>query len=324
MSGGVRPFTIVCGALGSGKTTLLRRLLRQPGLAGTYVVVNEFGEIGIDQEQLKFVSERVALLPNSCVCCATRDDVIQTLSELMDAEADQQLPRMTRVVLETSGLADPAPIVATLLSSPLMRHHFAVDRVVTTVDATHAAPHDPTWLQQVICADSIAVTKTDLAADRSVEELHEVLRGLNPAAVVTAAENFELEQSARSEPVVLRAEPLGPSHRAGVESAAVQLTRPVSLAAFAVWISALLHAHGTRILRLKAMLDTGGAGPVIIDGVQHVVYPPRHLPSWSESPVSRIVVITRDLPARDVLAAFVAFVAPAGDPPSPDSAPQRG
>ncbi len=252
------------------------------------------------------------MLPNSCVCCATREDLVETLSELMEAEGGHRLPRMTRVVLETSGLADPAPVVATLLNSPLLRHHFAVGRVVTTVDASQAAPRDAMWLQQVVCADSLVVTKADLVAPSAVESLHASLRARNPAADITAAEDFSFGGSARTEPLSASAQPLGSTHLDGVESAAIELDGAVSLAAFAVWVSALLHAHGDKVLRLKAMLDTGGDGPVIIDGVRHVVYPPRHLESWSEAPVTRVVVITRDLSARRVLAALGAFVSPNG------------
>ncbi|MDP9394299.1 MAG: GTP-binding protein [Actinomycetota bacterium] len=306
---GVRPLTVLSGALGSGKTTLLRRLLREPGLAGTYVVVNEFGDIGIDHDQLRWVSERVSLLPGACVCCAIRDDLVDTLLELLADEAAGRLPPMRRVVVETTGLADPAPVVATLLTSPVLRHHFRVDRVVVTVDATTPAPQrSAEWLQQVICADTIAVTKDDLVTQEVVASLGEMLRSVNPAALVTLARDVQLDVEQPGIPVAADVEPLGDEHLAGVAAGSASFDGTVEWAAFAVWVSALLHAHGDRVLRLKAILDTGGAGPVVVDGVQHVTYPPRHLPSWRGSPRSQVVVITRELPPDRLLAALAEFV----------------
>ena len=307
-----RPLTVVSGALGSGKTTLLRRLLQDPALRETAVLVNEFGDVGLDHLQLRQVDERTVVLPGGCVCCATRSDVETALRELLDSEAAGAVPPVRRVVLETTGLADPAPIVATLLHSPVLRHHFAVDRVVVTVDAQATArtpEQGREWVQQVVCADVLAVTKADTVPDRTVDALVHRLAALNPTAAVTRATDVDLAAARAASPAAV-AVPAVPAaeHLAGVTSASVELVEPVDWAAFAVWLSALLHAHGDRVLRVKAVLDTGTGPQVVVDGVQHVVHPPRHLEHGEGMPSSSVVLITRDLPPRRVLDALQRFL----------------
>jgi G3E family GTPase len=309
---GVRPLTVVTGSLGSGKTTLLRRLLQEPRLEGTAVLVNELGDVGLDHLSLRQVSERTVLLPGGCICCATRSDVDEALHELLAAEASGRVAQVCRVVLETTGVADPAPIVATLLRSPVLRHHFAVDQVVVTVDAqmtSARADQGPEWVQQVLCADVLAVTKSDLVTDSELEALHTRLAALNPAAVVVSAAEFDLLRPEAAAPRAGGTPGLRPhEHLTGISSASAELEGQVDWAAFAVWVSALLRAHGDRVLRLKAVLMTGVERPVVVDGVQHVVYPPRHL-EVSEAPRrSSIVLITRDLPPGPVIEAMRRFV----------------
>jgi G3E family GTPase len=330
---GVRPLTIVSGALGSGKTTLLRDLLSRPDLRSTAVLVNELGEMGLDHHQLRQVDERTVVLPGGCVCCATRSDVESALHELLATEDADHVDPVRRVVLETTGLADPAPVVATLQASPTLRHHFAVDRVVVTVDAqavARGADQGPEWLQQVVCADLLVLTKTDLVPSAAAEDVAAHLRRLNPAAPVVSPAEVDLATTpvASAAAAAAAVAPLpAERHLAGVASTSVTLDGPVDWAGFAVWVSALLHAHGDRILRLKALLDTGGDGPVVLDAVQHVVHPPRHLPRWDGPRTSSLVLITRDLPPAQVVAALRDFLArrrpaatPAGGvtpPPTP-------
>ena len=310
---GVRPLTVVTGALGSGKTTLLRNLLQRPGLRSTAVLVNELGDVGLDHRQLRQIDERTVVLPGGCVCCATRSDVESALLELLAAEDTGQVPPVRRVVLETTGLADPAPIVATLLASPTLRHHFRVDQVVVTVDAqavSRRPDQGPEWLQQVICADLIAVTKQDLVPWGVTEALRGRLAQVNPAAAVMGAADVDLGSVDDHPPAASEVSALPPDrHLSGVASASVELDSPVDWASFAVWVTALLQAHGDRVLRMKALLDTGGDGPVVLDGVQHVVHPPRHLPRWETPRTSSMVLITRDLPPGDVVEALRRFLA---------------
>lgn len=308
---GVRPLTVVSGALGSGKTTLLRRLLQKPQLRSTAVLVNELGDVGLDHHQLRQVEESTVVLPGGCVCCATRSDVESALLQLLSAEETGAVEPVRRVVLETTGLADPAPVVATLLSSPTLRHHFAVDRVVVTVDlqaVSRSADQGPEWLQQVICADLLVMTKTDLVSPEVAEDLRRRLEQLNPAAAVMTVAEVDLV-SHHHRPAAAVVSPLPPNqHLSGVTSTSATLDGPVDWAAFAVWVSALLHAHGDRVLRMKALLDTGADAPVVMDAVQHVVHPPRHLLGWAGPRCSSLIVITRDLPAAEVVKALRRFL----------------
>jgi G3E family GTPase len=310
---GVRPLTVVSGALGSGKTTLLSRLLQNPELRSTAVLVNELGAVGLDHHQLRQVDERTVVLPGGCVCCATRSDVASALLDLLSAEDTGQIPPVRRVVLETTGLADPAPVVATLLSSPVLRHHFRVDRVVVTVDAqavSRNADQGAEWLQQVVCADLIALTKTDLVAPDLAEALGGRLARLNPAADVVLAADVDFASKSDQPPAAAAVAALPPErHLSGVTSASITLPSPVNWAAFSVWVSALVHAHGDRILRIKALLDTGAEGPVVFDGVQHAIHPPRHLTHWDNPRSSTLVLITRDLPPSHVVDALSHFLA---------------
>lgn len=312
---GPRPLTVVTGGLGSGKTTLLRRLLEAGALPRTALLVNELGEVGLDQHQFQRLDERTVLLPGGCVCCRRRDDVTEALLDLLDAEATGRSPRVDRVVLETTGIADPAPVAATLLAHPVLRHQLTVDRVVVTVDAlavTRRQEQGPEWLQQVVCADVLAVTKTDLVPPDEADALVRRLEALNPAAVVLPADRVALGggESLGTGTRAGHVPALGEAHLAGVSTSVVRWSEPVDWAALAVWLSALLHAHGDRVLRVKGLLDTGGdSGPLVLDGVQHVVHPPHHLPGWEGPRGSDLVVITRDLPAAQVTRALEDFLA---------------
>lgn len=316
MTAGPRPLVVVSGALGSDKTTLLRRLLQDPGLRDTAVLVNELGAVGLDHRQLRQVDEDVVLLPGGCVCCATRGDVEGALRDMLSAEEAGRVAPVSRVVLETTGLADPAPVVATLLTSPVLRHHFAVDRVVVTVDAhavTRSPEQGPEWLQQVVCADVLAVTKTDLVAPEDVEAVVTRLRRLNPAAQVLPAADVDLAARRTTPPVASAVAPLPEvEHLTGVASVSLQLEEAVDWAAFAVWLSAVLHAHGDRVLRVKAVLDVGEERPVVVDGVQHVVHPPWHLEAADGQVGSQIVFITRDLPPERLVRSLRREVAGTG------------
>jgi G3E family GTPase len=162
-----RPVTVVTGFLGSGKTTLLARVLSEPSMANTAVLVNEFGDVGLDHHLLRRVDERTVLLGSGCVCCTMREDLVGALMELLDLDQRGEISRLDRVVIETTGLADPAPILHTIYADPVLQHHFAVDLVLTTVDAVNGELHLDRNLEsvkQVAAADKVVVTKTDIAA----------------------------------------------------------------------------------------------------------------------------------------------------------------
>jgi len=180
---------LVTGFLGSGKTTLISRLLAHPALGETAVIVNELGDVGIDHHLLRRVDERTVLLKNGCLCCSLRGDLAEELRDLLSRRERGEIPAFRRVVVETTGVADPGPIVYTLLAEPVVRHHYRLESVVATVDAVHGL-RGPDSVKQVAAADTVVVTKADIAEPRAVAAL---LTRLNPTADVVPAEFGDVE-----------------------------------------------------------------------------------------------------------------------------------
>ena len=184
------PVNLITGFLGSGKTTLLNRLLKAPELANTAVLVNEFGAVGLDHLLLEAVDGETVVLQSGCVCCTIRGELADAMRALLSKRERGVVPRFTRLAIETTGLADPAPIVSTLTAEPVLRHHFRLGSIITTVDAVNGFLHlkdNPESLKQIAVADRLVVTKTDLADPDAVCELEAALRRLNPAAPVLDA-----------------------------------------------------------------------------------------------------------------------------------------
>jgi G3E family GTPase len=305
------PVALLTGFLGSGKTTLLARLLEHPELRDTAVIVNELGEVGIDHHLLRRVDERTVLLANGCVCCALRGDLADELRDLHSRRERGEVPWFERVAVETTGLADPAPVLATLVSEPVVRHHFELETVIATVDAVHGAAQldrEPASLKQAAVADRIVVTKTDLAA---ADELRARLARLNPAARVLEASFGEVEPDAllgpaERDPRELRVEPA--AHGDEVHAFSLFLEERLDWTAFGIWLTMLLQARGRDVLRVKGLLDVGGDGPLVLNGVQHVIHPPLHLDAWPDDDRrSRLVFIGRGLDDGAVRASLAAF-----------------
>ena len=319
MAGGrsTRPVTVVTGFLGSGKTTLLGRVLSEPSMSNTAVLVNEFGEVGLDHHLLRRVDERAVLLGNGCVCCTTREDLVEALLELLGLDQRGEIPRLDRVVVETTGLADPAPILHTIFMDPVLQHHFSVDLVLTTVDAVNGNLHldrNPESVKQIAAADKIVVTKTDAAGPDAVRGLLPRLGAINPSAQVIEAAFGETDADELFRPggAVSHAVPgatAGEAHDVG-ETHSVSLTfdGSVDWTAFGIWLSMLLHARGEDVLRVKGLLDVGERGPVLVNGVQHTIHPPEHLDRWpDEDHRSRIVFITKGIRPEELLGSLEAF-----------------
>lgn len=193
------PVSLLTGFLGSGKTTLLKHLLGHPGMADTAVIINEFGEVGLDHLLVEATSEQPVLLDSGCLCCTVRGDLIDTLRRLFKQRAKGEIPAFRRVVIESTGLADPAPILHTLMSDPLVADRFRLDGVVTTVDAVNAMDQldrQPESVKQAAVADRIVLTKTDLATDDALAGLRRRLRALNPAAPMIEASHGAVEPAA--------------------------------------------------------------------------------------------------------------------------------
>jgi G3E family GTPase len=339
-----RPITIITGFLGSGKTTLLRRLLASPDMHDTAVLVNEFGEVGLDHHLVQRLDEQTILLDHGCVCCTVRHDLVQALTTLLDRDQRGIIAPLRRIVIETTGLADPAPLVFTVVTDPMLQHHFRIDSVVTTVDAVNGLLHldrHPVSRKQVALADEIIITKTDLALPDTVARLRERLRRDNPAARMTTAVLGDLDPhwllgAQASHATVARTtgtvspellqmplqRPGAPHpHDTEIRSLALTFTQPLDWIAFSVWLSMLLHAHGEAVLRVKGLLNVGATGPVVLNGVQHILHPPEHLAAWpGEDQRSHLVFILHALDPEAISTSLQAFQHLLGAYPSVDRA----
>ncbi len=301
-------------------------------MSNTAILVNEFGEVGLDHHLLRRVDERAVLLGNGCVCCTTREDLVEALLELLDLDQRGEIPRLDRVVVETTGLADPAPILHTIFVDPVLQHHFSVDLVLTTVDAVNGDLHldrNPESVKQIAAADKIVVTKTDAAGPDAVRGLLSRLGAINPSARVIEAAFGETDADelfrpdgavshAVSKPVAGEPHDVGETH-----SVSLTFDGAVDWTAFGIWLSMLLHARGEDVLRVKGLLDVGERGPVVVNGVQHTIHPPEHLDRWpDEDRRSRIVFITKGIRPEELLGSLEAFRGLLGAPPLPLGAGQ--
>ena len=315
---GKLPLTIVTGFLGCGKTTLLSALLKKPALSRAAVIVNEFGRAGLDHRILRRVDEKTTLLGGGCVCCNIRADLVRELTNIQSARDRGELD-CDRVVIETTGLADPAPIMFSVLTDPMLQHHYTIDAVISCVDAVNGMLHldtTPESVKQIAVADKIILTKTDLAQADALPALREKIRAFNPAAQIFEAVYGDIDAQAllrtdalppRDAPAALPAIPAR-RHGSEVRSVSIRFYEPLDWGAFGLWLSMLLFAHGEEIYRVKGMVDTGASGPVAINGVQHIIHPPQHFDSWGEEERrSEIVFIMRSIAPREILDSLRAF-----------------
>lgn len=299
------PVSLLTGFLGSGKTTLLRRLLDDPALADTAVLINEFGEVGLDHHLLDRIDETTVLLQSGCVCCTIRGELSEAIRSLHSKREQGQVAPFRRLVIESTGLADPFPIVSTVRSDPVLRHHFRLANVITTVDAANGLgqldAHEES-LRQAAVADHLVVTKTDIAGPGLADRLMARLRAINPAATMTRAaeEAVDADRLLLAGPfderpcgAPLPAADHGHHHDERIRAFAVVIDRPIDWTAFGIWLAMLLNRHGEKVLRVKGILNVAGEeSPVAVHGVQHVVHPPAHMRAWPDADRrSRIVFI---------------------------------
>jgi G3E family GTPase len=332
----VIPVNLITGFLGSGKTTLLQRLLAAPELANSAVLVNEFGEVGLDHHLLQRLDDTIVLLKSGCLCCTIRGDLRDSIRELYDRRERGAVPLFDRLVIETTGLADPAPIVATLMADPVIRHHFRLGNIVTVVDAlngqSNLAEYEESRKQAAV-ADRLVMSKTDIADAERASRLHAILHELNPTAIHVDAGRDTLsatqllagdvhDPAARNEEIgrwlaeenhvddETESHAQNPNrHGRDIVAFCISLDRPIDWSALAVWLTMLLNRHGQNILRIKGLLDIAGVPtPVVIHGVQHTVHPPTHLDTWPEGERrTRIVFIAKGLERTRVQQSLEAF-----------------
>jgi G3E family GTPase len=309
------PVVVVTGFLGSGKTTLISRLIRHPDMGETAVLVNELGEVALDHHLVRRVDERTVVMASGCICCTLRGDLNDELRDLLARRASGEVGPFARVVIETTGLADPGPILYTLLTEPLLQHQFELEAVITTVDAINGAAQLDARresVQQAAVADTLIVTKGDMAEPGAAAELVRRLRRLNPqASVVDVAgaidPNRLLRRSDRDVREVV--DIVDDSHHdGGIRTFCLFVDEQIDWGAFTIWLTMLLQARGNDVLRVKGFLDVGAAGPVVLDGVQHVVHRPRHLDEWPDGDHrSRLVFITDGIEKGEVERSLAAF-----------------
>jgi len=330
---GLTPVNLITGFLGSGKTTLLKRLLEDPAMQNAAVIINEFGEIGLDHLLVQQIDGEVVVLQSGCICCSIRTDLRDAIISLHEKSNQGIIPGFDRLVIETTGLSDPAPIVSTLMLDPVIRNQFRLGTIVTTVDAVNAnrhLKHNPETAKQIAVADRVLITKTDLVPDTDLAQLRPVLTSLNPTAEVhdsrSVASATDLLTSdlytrgTKSDEIRMwfREETKEPDtghrhghhhHAEGIHSFTIEVTEPLDWTGFGLWLIMLLHAHGENILRIKGILNIVGQDtPAIVHGVQHTIHPPQHLDAWpSDDHRSRLIFIVRDIDAAIVKKSFLTF-----------------
>ncbi len=310
------PVTVVTGFLGAGKTTLLKRFLASPEGQGTAVIVNEYGAVGIDDALVRDSADETVLLGNGCVCCITRTDLQAALRRLVFDRERGTVPPFGRVVIETSGLADPGPILQTFSTDRALGGEFHIDVVLTVVDAVNGETTLDAAAEarkQAILADRLVVSKTDLADAGTVERLTQHLQRLNPRASIDIAVSGALDPQRVVQPIVgdrsgFVAEA---AHSDGVTSFVIEHDKPIEWLSFARAMETLIALRGADLLRVKGILNVAGCrGPVVVQYVQHLAHPPVELETWPDkNRNSRIVFITRNISQQKVRDLFAAVEA---------------
>ena len=348
------PVTVLTGFLGSGKTTLLQRLLNCEEGAGVAVMINELGEVSLDHLFVKKLTETTIVLKNGCICCTIREDLQTGLRELIDGRSRGIIAPFDRVVVETTGLADPTPIAQTLDGDLMLRRQVRLANIITTIDAIFGAEQLDTHeesLRQAAIADRLVLTKADIATPEQIALTREKIHRVNPMAMVLDSNSTESLW-----PLLFDIDPFNPKtkssevqawltrlpdiktadsaheehHHHGedeehvhhyheehhpdeneIQTFSIRTDKPLNWTAFAIWLSALVHRHGTKILRIKGLLNVPGAlGPVVLNTVQSHITPPMHLDEWpDEDHSSRIVFIVQGISPRIVQKSLEHFLA---------------
>jgi G3E family GTPase len=310
------PVVLLSGFLGSGKTTLINAALEDLRLADTAVAVNEFGEIPLDHHLIDQGQDRTMILANGCLCCNLAGDMENAVMRIFSRREGGELPPFKRLLVEPSGLADPAPIAQAILRNPLMSRVLRLEAIITAVDAVFAErqlDRQEESRKQILLADRLVLTKTDRADTATIARLRSVLAALNPAAPVLEAVHGKVDPTALFPAGFLDPESADHALSAYAPTAgdhpgqhlddthAISLIadEPLAWRAFDAWLRAVRIAHGDRLLRLKGFLNVAETtGPLVIQGVHHVLDTPVELAGWPDSDRrTRIVVIAKGLVA---------------------------
>ncbi|WP_407965478.1 CobW family GTP-binding protein [Bartonella sp. C271] len=330
------PVTLITGFLGSGKTTLLNYLLRDPLLANSAVIVNEFGEVSIDHLLVEKTTEGIIELTNGCLCCNLRSDLVDTLVDLIDYTQTKHLKQLNRIIIETTGLADPAPILQILLSHPLLTQALDIDAVITTFDALNAPPileSHPEIQKQLAFADKIILTKTDLT-DHTIplDFLTNKLKALNPTAQIITSHSDQCSPHELINKIIwnkregnielkkwLPTVSHDHSHYQNFRAFSLDCNEPLYPATLKIFLNLLKDLYGEKLLRVKAIiaLQDNPHSPLILHGVQTFFHPPIRLPAWPKGITkTRFVIITHSVEKEAIQKLFDACLnKPAIDTP---------
>jgi G3E family GTPase len=324
------PLSVITGFLGSGKTTTLSRLLADPRMSKAAVIINEFGEIGLDHLLVTRPREDVILLANGCLCCTVRGDLVDTLSGLFVDRARGKIMDFDRILVETTGLADPLPVLRTAHSDPELGGLLHLENVITTVDAVHGLGQigsHPESVKQICTADTVLITKTDLAERGQIEQLRAVVGEINPGVEMIEVVHGEVPpqrlfdslnpttlgmarlprwltasgaMTDHSQPPPAHGHHYHAHHREGVHSFTLTFDKPITAAGLQIWTQLLGDFRGADLLRIKGIVNIEGR-PYVLQAVQHLVHPLTELPEWpSADHRSRLIFITRNILQSDI------------------------
>ncbi len=341
------PVSVLTGFLGAGKTTLLNRLLKDPALADTAVIINEYGEVAIDHLLVEQASDGIIQLSDGCLCCTVRGELVDTLADLVDRLQTGRIARLSRVLVETTGLADPAPVLQSIMGHPVLVQAFRLDGVVTLVDAVNGEATLDAHVEavkQAAVADRIVLTKTDMADGDGVGTLKPRLRALNPGARIVDARDADTaalldcglydpatksadvrrwlgEEAAHGHDHHHRHDHHDHAHRhdSRVRTHTLVHDGPVAFSAIDMFLDLLRSVHGDKLLRMKGIIELreDPSRPLVVHGVQKLLHPPARLPAWPDDRRgTRLVLITLDMPQDYVDRLFSALTdRPALDTP---------
>ena len=325
------PVTILTGFLGSGKTTLLAKLLRHSAMERTAVIINEFGEIGLDHDLIEASEETEVTLMGGCLCCTVKGDLIDTLRRLYVRRTKNEVPYFERMVIETTGLADPAPVLQSIMADRMLDHYYRLDGVITLVDAANGMDtldsHQEA-VKQAAVADRIVITKTDLAEDTAIASLKARLIALNPGARILEARHGDIHPNA-----LLHAGIFDPAtksadvqrwlneeaythhhhghhhhhdvnrHDKHISAFCIRHDQPIPSATAGFFLELLMAERGSDLLRVKGLINIAEQPetPMIVHGVQHVIHAPAYLEAWpSDDRDSRLVFIVKDITKESI------------------------
>ncbi len=304
------PITLITGFLGSGKTSFLSEYLNQIDHQGVALIINEIGQAALDQRILsvQYCGEKMLYLNAGCMCCNKRMDLVESLKATLN-NYEWRGEILKCIIIETTGLANPAPILWTILSDTFLGAHFEIQSVVACVDVLNAKTHltNNEAREQIVFANSVLLTKTDLQNDsRALIKLRERIQALNPSAEIFDKRAIDYEslfsRKNRAHRVIL---PTKDSHSQGFETLSIRFEGTMEWSTFGIWLSLLLHQYGTQILRIKGIIDIGSDLLVSINGVMHVIYPPKHI--LKDQNGSNLVFIMRHLEREKILNSLKGF-----------------